>query len=328
MNRNNIHAGRNKSGGLEFHVLSDIDKERIHAATLEVLLKTGVYVEEESVLERYAGAGCMVDPKTRMVRIPPHVVEDAIESAPEIMLMAGRDPKDDILLEMNRVSFSCFGTAIKVTDPETGEIRDSTKADLADCARIIDYLDHVETNRRSVSAYDVPQAVAAVHDAEALLNNTTKHILTTPYNGYMCRQIIKMLVAIVGSEENLRQRPLVTFNNCAVTPLKLPRECCEIIVEAAKAGLPVTVLSQALTGGSSPVTLAGTLVIHNSEVLAGLVLSQLVARGNPFFYCSSSCSLDLRYGTAAVGTPETALLNAAIAELSRYYRLPCRVAGG
>lgn len=326
--KRNIHAGRRHSGGLEFRVLSENDLARIHASTLEVLLKTGVFVEDEQALEIFDGGGCTIDPKTKIVRIPPYIVEDAIQAAPEIFLMAGRDPKDDVVLEMNRVSFSCFGTAIKVTDPDTREIRDSTKADLADCARIIDYLDNVETNRRSVSAYDVPQEVAAVHDAEALLFNTTKHILTTPYNGYMARQIIKMLVAIVGSEEKLKERPLITFNNCAVTPLKLPRECCEIIMESARVGLSVTVLSQALAGGSSPVTLAGTLVIHNAEVLSGLVLSQLVSKGNPFLYSSSTCSLDLRYGTAAVGTPETALLNAAIAEMARYYLLPCRVAGG
>ncbi len=324
----NIHAGRNHSGGLEFRALSEPDKARIHASTLEVLLKTGVYVEDEQALEIFAGEGCIIDPKTKIVKMSPHIVEDAIQSAPEIILMAGRDPKDDVVLEMGRVSFSCFGTAINVTDPDTGEIRESTKADLADCARLIDYLDNVETNRRSVSAYDVPQAVAAVHDAEALLSNTTKHILTTPYNGYMVRQIVKMLVAIVGSEAALRERPLVTFNNCAVTPLKLPRECCEIIIECATAGLTVTVLSQALAGGSAPVTLAGSLVIHNAEVLSGLVLSQLVSKGNPFLYSSSTCSLDLRYGTASVGNPETALLNAAIAEMARYYLLPCRVAGG
>lgn len=326
--KRNIHAGRNQNGGLELHVLSETDKARIHAATLEVLMKTGVFVEDEQALDIYDGGGCTIESTTKMVRIPPHIVEDAIQSAPEVVLMAGRNPKDDVILGMDRVSFSCFGTAIKVTDPQTGEIRDSTKADLADCARVIDYLDNVETNRRSVSSYDVPQAVAAVHDAEALLNNTTKHILTTSYNGYMTRQIIKMLVAIVGSEDKLKARPLVTFNNCAVTPLKLPRECCEIIIACAEAGLAVTVLSQALAGGSSPVTLAGTLVIHNAEVLSGLVLSQLVSKGNPFMYSSSTCSLDLRYGTAAVGTPETALMNAAIAELARYYLLPCRVAGG
>jgi trimethylamine---corrinoid protein Co-methyltransferase len=326
--KRNIHAGRRNAGGIDFRVLTEEDKARIHASTLEVLMKTGVFVEDEEALEIYAGQGCTIEPKAKIVKIPSHLVEDAIRSAPEVVLMAGRRPEDDFLMEMNRVSFSCFGTAITIMDPKTRKIRPSTKVDLAECARVIDSLDQVETNRRSVSAYDVPQEVAAVHDAEALLLNTTKHILTTPYNGYMAQQIIKMLVAIVGSEEELRQRPLVTFNNCAVTPLKLPRECCEIIMVSARAGLMVTVLSQALTGGSSPITLAGTLVIHNAEVLAGLVLSQLVAKGNPFLYASSTCSLDMRHGTAAVGTPETALLNAGIAEMARYYLLPCRVAGG
>ena len=139
--KRNIYAGRSHSGGLEFRVLSETDKARIHASTLEVLQKTGVYVEDEQSLEIFAGGGCIIDPLKKMVKIPPHLVEDAIQSAPEIILMAGRDPKDDMVLEMGRVSFSCFGTAIKVTDPDTGEIRDSTKADLADCARVIDYLD-------------------------------------------------------------------------------------------------------------------------------------------------------------------------------------------
>jgi len=326
--KRSIHAGRRQSGGLEFRVLNENDKARIHASTLEVLLKTGVFVEDREALKIFDGGDCNIDPKTKIVKIPPHVVEDAIQSAPEIVLLAGRDPKDDLVLEMNRVSFANFSTAIKVTDPYTKEIRTSTKADVADCARLIDYLDNVDTNRRAVSSYDVPQEVAAVHDAETLFLNTTKHIMTTPYNAYMAKQTIKMLVAIAGSEENVKERPLLTFNNCAVTPLKLPRECCEVIIESARVGLVVTVLSQALAGGTSPVTLAGTLVLHNAEVLSGLVLSQLISKGNPFLYSSSTCSLDLRYGTAAVGNPETALLNAAIAELSRYYLLPCRVAGG
>jgi trimethylamine--corrinoid protein Co-methyltransferase len=83
-----------------------------------------------------------------------------------------------------------------------------------------------------------------------------------------------------------------------------------------------------MAGGSSPVTLAGTLVLHNAEVLSTCVLSQLVRKGAPFVYGSSTCSMDLRFGTAVVGNPETALLNAAIAQISRNYKLPCQVAGG
>jgi len=326
--KRNIHAGRKENGGLGFSVLSDDDLGRIHASTLEVLWKTGVYVQAEEALEIFDGGGAIIDPKTKVVKIPPHVVEDAIRSAPEVIVLAGRDPKDDVVLEMNRITFNPFGTAIKMVDPETRALRASTKADLADCSRLIDYLDNIETARRSLSAYDVPQEVASVHDAKAMLSNTTKHILHTPHNGYLARQIIRMLEAISGGKDKLRERPILTFNNCTVTPLKMPQECCEVAIEAARAGLVVQILSQALTGGSSPITLAGTLVLHNSEVLSGLVLSQLTNRGTPFMYCSSTCSMDMRYGAAVVGNPETALLNAAIAQIARYYLLPSRVAGG
>jgi len=326
--KRNIHAGRKQTGGVEFRVLGDDDLDRIHAATLEILWKTGVFVEAEEALELFDGAGAVIDPTTKIVKIPPHVVEDAIQSSPEVVLMAGRDPKNDIVLERNRVGYDCFGEAIKVIDPKTGELREPTKADLSDASRLVDYLDNIDTCHRSMGAHEVPPQVAALHNAEAMLTSTTKHCIIGPQSGYLAKRIIEMLVAIVGGKDNLAERPIMTFGTCSVTPLKLPRDCCEIVMESSRAGMVAKVLSQALAGGSSPVTLAGTLVIHNAEVLSGLVLSQLTRRGTPFVYCSSTCSLDLRYGAAIVGNPETALLSAAVAEMARYYLLPCQVAGG
>ncbi len=326
--KRSIHAGRKQDGGITFSVLSENDLDRIHASTLEVLWKTGIFVQDEETLEIFDGGGSVADPRAKNVKIPPYVVEDAIRSAPEIVVLAGRDSKNDVVLEKNRVAFTPFGTAVKMIDRHTREWRDPTKEDLCECTRLIDYLDHIEIGRRAVSSYDMPQEIAAVHDAEAILTNTTKHCLTTTQNGYLAKKIIEMIVAIAGGSDNLRQRPLMTFNNCMVTPLRMPRDCSEVVIEAAKAGLVVQVLSQALAGGTSPITPAGTLVLHNAEVLSGLVLSQLACKGTPFIYCSSTCSMDLRYGTAVVGNPETAMMNAALAQMARYYSLPCRVAGG
>lgn len=326
--KRNMHAGRKESGGVGFSVLSDTDLDRIHAATLEVLWKTGVYVEDEEAMEIFDGGGCTVDPRAKNVKIPPYVLEDAVRTSPEVIQLGARNPENDVILGMDRVIFTPFGTAIKVIDRHSGELRDSTKADLAECNRLMDYLEHIDVARRSVSSYDVPQEVAAVHDAEAILTSTTKHALVTPYNGYMAKKIIKMLKAIDEDPNSLHERPLVTFNNCTVTPLRMPRDCSEVVIESARAGMVAVVLSQAMAGGSSPVTLAGTLVLHNAEVLSGLVLSQLVQKGTPFMYCSSTCSLDLRFGSSVVGNPETALLNAGLAKLAQHYLLPCRVAGG
>jgi len=69
-------------------------------------------------------------------------------------------------------------------------------------------------------------------------------------------------------------------------------------------------------------------VVHNSEVLAGLTLAQLVRKGAPVIYGSSTTAMDLRHAAAAVGSPELGMINAAVAAIARYYLLPSFVAGG
>ena len=96
---------------------------------------------------------------------------------------------------------------------------------------------------------------------------------------------------------------------------------------AARGHVAVNILSMAMAGGSSPVTLAGTLVTHNAEVLAGMTLSQLTRPGAAVVYGSSTTAMDLRLASASVGSPECALINAAVAQIARFYLLPSWVAG-
>jgi len=93
-------------------------------------------------------------------------------------------------------------------------------------------------------------------------------------------------------------------------------------------GLGVNVMPMALSGGTSSATLAGTLATHNAEVLSGIILAQLSKKGLPCTYASTSTILDLRFGTSAIGSPEYGMINASIAKLSQYYRLPSFVGGG
>jgi trimethylamine--corrinoid protein Co-methyltransferase len=106
------------------------------------------------------------------------------------------------------------------------------------------------------------------------------------------------------------------------------RDYCEIIMAAAQTGTPVNVLAMGMSGGSAPVTLAGTLVGTNAEVLSGIVLNQLTCKGAPVIYGSSTTCMDLRMATAAVGSPELGMISAGVAQLAHYYQLPCFVAGG
>jgi trimethylamine--corrinoid protein Co-methyltransferase len=325
--KRNDHAGRRRSGGLRLDVFTDDELQDIHLATLEVLERTGVFVGDDDALALFESAGCGVDRATGVVKIPPYVVEEAVRSAPSKFVVCGRDPARDYVMEANRVGFTNFGEGVQVVDPYTGELRVPTKQDMANTAKMVDALPDIDVYERAVSAEDMPGESVPLHQFEAWVTNTSKPGFMGPMNGFLLERIVEMASAVSGGLTKLRERPLVTFVTCPVSPLKLIKEFCEIVMGAAKAGLGVNVLSMAMAGGSSPVTLAGTLVTHNAEVLSGLTLAQLTRRGTPVVYGSSTTAMDLRLAAASVGSPECGLISAAVAQLARFYLLPSWVAG-
>ncbi len=326
--KRNGYASLRMSGRLNLDILTEDEVDQIHSATLALLDRTGIFVEEEKALDRFERGGARVDRNTKMVRIPPYLVEDAIRSAPSRVVLAGQDPRHDLILEGRRVHFTNFSEGVKVNDPYTGENRTPVKRDLIDTARIIDYLDEVDFCEKALGAHDVAQETVPLHNAEVYLTNTTKHCAFGPGNGKLLNKILEMAAAIVGGLKKLTERPIVSFTTCPVSPLKLISDCCEIVMESAKNNVVCNILSMAMSGGTAPVTTAGTLVTHNAEVLSGITLSQLTKRGAPVIYGSSTTAMDLKLAAATVGTPECALISAAVARLAKRYLLPCYVAGG
>lgn len=326
--RSEVQAGIGRFEGFGLNIFSDDELYDIHCGTLEVLEKTGVKVESKEALDIFAAGGAHVDYNTHVVKIPPHIVEDAIRSAPNTVLLAGRDPKNDIVLGGKRVHFINFGEGVSIIDPYTKEYRKTTKQDVANITRFCDAMSEMDAVLRPVAPQDVPAEAAVVHNAEVIFNNTTKHVFIGTEGGRNFQKVLKMAAAIVGGEDKLRERPIFSCNVCPTSPLQLVGHCTEVIIAGARAGIAVNILSMAMAGATSPITLAGSLVTHNAEVLSGIVLSQLTCKGAPSIYGSSTTIMDLRFATAPVGSPELGMINAGVAKLAQYYLLPSWVAGG
>lgn len=327
MTRRNIAAGNSLIEGFGLNVFSQEALDRIHNATLEVLWYEGVKVYSDLALEIYDGGGCTVDKKNRTVYIPPHVVEDCVRSAPSTVLLAARDPKDDVVLDGTRVNFCNFSKGVLVVDPYTGQIRKSTKQDEANVAVLVDYLDQYDLLDVAVEARDIDPRTANLECYEAMVSNSTKHSTQSPHSVAEAEKLIEMAAAVVGGRDKLRHRPVTSATVCPQSPLSLSEETCEAIITYAKHGLPMDVLSMAMAGGTSPVTLAGTLVTHNAEVLSGIVLAQLTNRGTPNMYGSSTTIMDLRLASASIGCPELGMISASVCKLAQYYNIPSYVAG-
>ncbi|MBT4287082.1 MAG: Trimethylamine methyltransferase MttB, partial [Deltaproteobacteria bacterium] len=173
--KRNLHAGIQLNGGLSLNILTDDEINQIHLGTLEILDQTGIFVEDEKALDCFENGGARVNRDTKIVQIPPYLVEEAIRSAPSKVILAGQDPRHDLVLEDTRIHFTVFSEGVMINDLNTGENRAPVKQDLVDTARIIDYLDEVDFCEKALGAHDVSQASVPLHNAEAYLTNSVKH---------------------------------------------------------------------------------------------------------------------------------------------------------
>ena len=213
-------------------------------------------------------------------------------------------------------------------DPRTGERREPRKADAADAALLVDALPNIDDYGAAVRPRDVPVATAAVHGCEAALLNTGKPVGSEATSAWEVQVCAELGACIVGGIDELRDNPVVLFGTCPVSPLKLPRDVTEVIIETARLGLPDTILSMAMAGGSAPVSpgrYAGRAQRRGPgghHAGAARRARRLVVLRLPRLR-----PMDLRFATAAVGSPELALIGAAVAQLSKQYRLPSCIAG-
>ena len=185
---------------LTWDVLSTSEIERIHEAALEVLEDIGIRFPSDRALAVLERGGCDVDRATQIARLPRALVMDAVSRAPHTYVLAGRDPAADLFIDGTRCHLSNDGSGVFVHDHRTDEKRPSTKSDVATSARFVDALPELSFYWGPVvTSRDVPPATKALHDAEAVFNNTSKHFQTVTTVGEKpARYVVEMAAAIAG----------------------------------------------------------------------------------------------------------------------------------
>ena len=324
--RRGQHAGQSTLGGVGLKLFTGDEIEALHFATLEVLERAGVLVEDDGVIDIFADGGCQVDRETHMVRIPDSVANDCLDLVSPRLVLGGRDSRRDVVLEGRRISFSNHCEASHVNDWRTGEHRPSTKQDVIDAARMIDYLSDVDVFIAPVIASDC-LAAPTVHQYAAAIANTTKPVHALVTNGQETEAIIEVAAAVAGGKDALRERPIVSIGPCPVSPLQLTREFTDALLVCVRAGVPIMPMVMPLAGATGPVTVAGTLVICNALEVASMVLAELAERGARAWTGWGASSMDMRTGLMTGGSPEMILLACGAAELARHYGIPNQVTG-
>lgn len=316
-----------EGGQLKF--LSPDEIVRIHQTSLKILEEVGVKVPLSEAMEVYRKGGTRIGPDDQVVKIPAKMVEEALKTAPRRILLCGRDPANDLILESRKVYAGTGGAEIHTLDLETQKLRMATLKDVADLARLVDGLRYIDFYIRPVEAQDVPLEKLDVNKYYASLVNTGKHVMGNVYFLEKVKEVINLGAMIVGSERELQQRPILSFiTSWMLSPLTLNPDVTRILLEIVKHHMPVALSSVAIMGFSSPVTMAGNLALTHAEQLSGITLTQLASPGCPVIYGGCPGVIDMRNASFSPGSIERQILNAAISQMAQYIGIPNYNIGG
>jgi trimethylamine--corrinoid protein Co-methyltransferase len=301
-------------------MLSESFIDQIVSEALDVLGKTGVLVENNEALRLLADAGCECIGQT--VSFKENLVEESLRTTPHSIKMYDRSGDLAINLEGDEIHFDPGSGALRILDPVTLEERDPVTKDLIRFATLTDALPNLAAQSTEMISFDVPEAMQDRYRLYIGLQFSKKPVVTGTFTMESFEIMKDMLVAVRGSEEALREKPLAIFDCCPSPPLKWSNLTCQNLIDASKAGIPAELISMPLTGATSPVTLAGALVQLTAENLSGIVIHQLTHPGSPIIFGGSPAAFDMRKGTTPMGAVETMMINAAHVQIGKHLGLP------
>jgi trimethylamine--corrinoid protein Co-methyltransferase len=305
---------------LQFRVLSDDQCQALYLAAEQCLQRVGVHVYNAEARDLLASAGAEMH--GTIVRVPPSIIRDTLDTAPHAFSIWHRDQQRSMPVEADQVNFGPGLTNTDFVDPFTGERRRTRQGDPALTARVCDALENIDYVMGLGLIDDVDPQLAPVYEFAELIANTTKPILAWAYSTENLSTIYEMALAVAGSEETLRRRPTFGFFATFQSPLVNTDEDLANILWAAERGIPVIYLGGPTVGLSSPMTGASSLVIALATALSGLAILQLKHPGAPIALGGTLCPADLRTSRMSYGAPESSLYGAAFADLCRYLRVP------
>jgi trimethylamine--corrinoid protein Co-methyltransferase len=293
---------------------------QLHAATLDVLERTGVKITHGRALEILSGAGARV--KGDRVKIPGPMVEAAIRSAPSRLVLGTRTGRRCVFLERDKSFFGPSLDCVDYLDPRTHVRSRFTSENVKVTAALCDALPNYQWCMTIGMAADVAADVADRVIARNVMEFCEKPLVFCCKDANSVADIHEMALLLCGGRENFAQAPTVVQYTEPISPLVYFDPAVDKLIYCAEQGIPLINFPAPQCCGSSPATFAGAIVQGSAESLSGLVLHQLVKPGAPFIYGAFTTIMDMRSTVFSYGAIEMSLMTAALAQMAQHYGLP------
>ena len=306
----------------KLNILSDELVKQIIEEGFALLMNPGILVKNDEALSLLADAGAEVDMENKIAKIPEKIARQALDTRPSEFYIYDLDGNPVVHYGGDSVQFDPGSGGITILDSETQQQREALTEDFVKFVKLVETTPQIDAQSTAFITSDVPEAIGDLYRLYLALNYMRKPIITGAFDKETWWTMKDMLVAVVGSEKDLAEKPVAVFDACPSPPLKWSDITCQNLIDCAKYNIPAELISMPLAGATSVVTLAGAVVQHTAESLSGVVINQLSNPGAPIVWGGSPATFDMRKGTTPMGAIGTWMMNCAYIQVGKELGMP------
>lgn len=304
----------------KFELLTPALIAQVLDEAFQLMVKPGIKVQSTRARDLLVDAGAVANGD--ILYIPENIVRAALLTVPEEFQLYGRDGSPAVFYGGEKVQFDPGSCGVHCLDPETLEHRISQTADLVRVVKVAEMLPQYEAQSTALVCNEVPKEIGDLYRLYIVLLYSKKPIVTGSFSVQTLGSMIDMLALFAGGRHALAEKPQAVFDVCPSPPLIWSEFGADNLIELARAGIPAQLISMPLAGAAAPVTLLGSVVQHAAESLSGLTIHQLANPGSPIVWGGAPAIFDMRHGTTPMGAIETAMIDAAYAQVGKSLNLP------
>jgi len=310
---------RNAFSARPLKVFSDDQVGEVHAGALRLLETLGVRIASDDALDLLGDYGVRCDRAGMRAYPDAGSVDRALASVRRGYALHGRGPRagEALRVGLDTVHTISGGAALRVFDG--GRYRAASRQDMLDMIALHERLDNVHVlinvvEPAEMAGPDMYPEIAALH-----FSHGGKPLLLQASGQRDLEKIIRMASLIAGGRDRLRERPLFMTGGNAEPPLCIERGAAEVLIVAAREGVPCSLGSYEMAGSTGPMDAAGAIVQRTATVLAGLVLTQAARPGSAYDFSAQCGGCDLATGSVVTMSPQVMQMVAGAIQVGRHY---------
>jgi len=293
---------------------------RILDEAFELLERIGTKVGAPEAVDLLGSAGARLEDSG--ARLPRTLVRQALESVPREFFLYTRCGERAVHYGGDDVHFDPGSSCLNILDAHTQQPRAAVSADLIRMVQVTEMLPEFAAQSTAMVCNDVPSEIGDWYRFLLVLWYSEKPVITGAFSIPTLQTMLDLLAADAGGLAALKDKPRAVFDVCPSPPLNWSEFASQNMIELARAEVPAEIVSMPLAGATAPVTLAGAIVQHAAECLAGITIHQLANPGAPAVWGGAPAIFDMRTGNTPMGAIETAMLDMGCAQVGKSLGLP------